>query len=121
MPSRTSTLEGQQVRSRLCCLSLQRRDADCVCLFIFYFPPPRLQPAPPSRTHRKIVALPPQSELLALQSYLLASPHNGLPRTIDPSKPLDTEAILGHRVDEAAIEELERDVDPVVVWASSEV
>ncbi|KAI9633299.1 uncharacterized protein MKK02DRAFT_39278 [Dioszegia hungarica] len=67
-------------------------------------------------------------ELLALQSYLLQSSHNALPPNINPSKPLDGNAILsispaklgrpGSANEAAWLRELEHErEEDIVIWA----
>ncbi|OWZ69380.1 hypothetical protein AYX14_05248 [Cryptococcus neoformans] len=53
---------------------------------------------PPPKTTRPALRprpIPASHELLALQSYILASQYNILPEDVDPSKPLDANTILG--------------------------
>lgn len=69
--------------------------------------------------------LPPSHELLAIQSYLLQSAYNVLPE-VDPSRPLDANAVLGfsHNLgatgsdaEKAWLEEIENErADEVVIW-----
>lgn len=53
--------------------------------------------APPKTTRPALRPrpIPASHELLALQSYILASQYNVLSENIDPSKPLDANTILG--------------------------
>ena len=71
--------------------------------------------------------LPPSHELLAIQSYLLASAYNVLPTTIDPSVPLDANSILavnthllgevGSPKEKAWFKDLETErEDEIVIW-----
>ncbi|KGB80308.1 hypothetical protein CNBG_6146 [Cryptococcus deuterogattii R265] len=58
----------------------------------------QLHAAPPPKTTRPALRprpIPASHELLALQSYILASQYNVLSENIDPSKPLDANTILG--------------------------
>ncbi|OCF72396.1 hypothetical protein I204_06775 [Kwoniella mangroviensis CBS 8886] len=71
--------------------------------------------------------LPSSHELLALQSYLLSSAYNVIPSHVDPSEPIDANAVLGvgvHKLgpaggdlEQAWLDELkgERE-DEVIVW-----
>ncbi|WVW81180.1 hypothetical protein I302_103171 [Kwoniella bestiolae CBS 10118] len=87
-------------------------------------------PAPHPRASRPALVprpLPPSHELLALQSYLLSSAYNVIPNHVDPSEPIDANAVLGvgvHKLgpsggdlEQAWLDELkgERE-DEVIVW-----
>ncbi|WVQ82934.1 hypothetical protein IAT38_005070 [Cryptococcus sp. DSM 104549] len=78
---------------------------------------PALRPHPIPQTH----------ELLALQSYILSSAYNVLPKDLDPTMPLDANAILGvgaHRLggaggekEAAWLKDIEGEWDDeVIVW-----
>ncbi|WWC67383.1 uncharacterized protein I206_101291 [Kwoniella pini CBS 10737] len=87
-------------------------------------------PAPHPRASRPALTprpLPSSHELLALQSYLLSSAYNVIPSHVDPTEPIDANAVLGvgvHKLgplggdlEQAWLDELkgERE-DEVIVW-----
>ncbi|KIR58183.1 hypothetical protein I314_06148 [Cryptococcus bacillisporus CA1873] len=66
----------------------------------------QLHAAPPPKTTRPALRprpIPASHELLALQSYILASQYNVLSENIDPSKPLDANTILGISASESRL------------------
>jgi hypothetical protein len=75
--------------------------------------------APPkiSRPVKDNVAMTPERELLALQTFLLEDTMHTISPSVDVSKPLDPMVMLSFDAkDENGWRELRRDVDPVVVW-----
>ncbi|KAJ9108221.1 hypothetical protein QFC19_002468 [Naganishia cerealis] len=80
-------------------------------------PPERV--SRPTHHHHQVPPLTPAQEVLALQSYLLASPHHALPPNTRPLEPLDPMTLVGFQATGGGWKELERDVEPLVVYSFS--
>lgn len=70
----------------------------------------------------KSTVMSPAMELIAVQSYLLSNPHHSLPPSLDSSNShLDPMTVLGFDPDDTVSwDELKNEIEPVVIWASSE-